>query len=365
MTGVSGAPPLHVAYLISRYPAISHAFILREVRSLRKLGICVQVASINPPDRSEAHLTAEERDEAMATFSVKSAGLRGVLVPHLATLIWQPLAYLKGVLFALRLGGADLSKLVFGLFYFVEAVIIGRWMTVRGLSHLHVHFATPAALVALLASRIFPITFSIPPAPLGICGPFAAGRDAMSRDTLALLGGFVSMLLAAATLPGTIELLLLTTGGLLRGARWRLGDGSGVMHTRGHAGAAIEITTPFRLAVVVPAHNEEAVIQRRLQSLYACDKTAAEVVVVVVANNCSDRTAERAAETGARVLVRCEPEKRGKGYALAFAFDVLHLEGFNAVLVVDADTRRRAESDRRILLPIRYGCRRRAVSLWC
>jgi cellulose synthase/poly-beta-1,6-N-acetylglucosamine synthase-like glycosyltransferase len=160
----------------------------------------------------------------------------------------------------------------------------------------------------------------------------------MSLDTLALLGGFVSMLLAAATLPGTIELLLLTTGGLLRGPRRHLGDGSGVMYTRGRVGAAMEITTPFRLAVVVPAHNEEAVIQRCLQSLYACDKTAAEVVVVVVADNCTDRTAERAAETGARVLVRCEPEKCGKGYALAFAFDVLHLEGFNAVLVVDADT---------------------------
>ncbi len=61
----------------------------------------------------------------------------------------------------LGLGGADLSKLVFGLFYFVEAVIIGRWMAVRGISHLHVHFATPAATVALIASRIFPITFSM------------------------------------------------------------------------------------------------------------------------------------------------------------------------------------------------------------
>ena len=60
--------------------------------------------------------------------------------------------------------------------------------------------------------------------------------------------------------------------------------------------------------------------------------------MVVVADNCTDRTAEYAAETGARVLVRCEPEKRGKGYALAFAFEVLCLEGFSAVVVVDADT---------------------------
>jgi colanic acid/amylovoran biosynthesis glycosyltransferase len=158
---MNGESPLKLAYLISRYPAISHAFILREIRCLRQLGITIDVASINPPDRSAAQLTVEEQEEAASTFYVKSAGLRGALVPHLATLLSRPFSYLRGLVSALRLGGADLIKIAYGLFYFVEAVMIGRWMTVHGLAHLHVHFATPASTVALITSRIFPITFSV------------------------------------------------------------------------------------------------------------------------------------------------------------------------------------------------------------
>jgi hypothetical protein len=119
---MSAESALPLVYLSSRYPAISHAFILREIRELRQLGLRIHAISINPPDRPAAQLTAEEHDEALSTFYVKSAGLRGILLPHLWTLVGRPLAYFRGVLFALRLGGADLRKLVFGLFYLAEAV---------------------------------------------------------------------------------------------------------------------------------------------------------------------------------------------------------------------------------------------------
>ena len=89
----------------------------------------------------------------------------------------------------------------------------------------------------------------------------------MSLEMLAWLGGVVSTVPTTTTLPGTIELLLLTTGGLLGGRRTPLGSGSGLMRVGGQASTEAEITTPFRLAVVVPAHNEEAVIQRCLRSL--------------------------------------------------------------------------------------------------
>ncbi|MDQ1472468.1 MAG: hypothetical protein QOJ99_3948, partial [Bryobacterales bacterium] len=47
------------------------------------------------------------------------------------------------------------------LLYFVEAVIVGQWMRRKSLRHLHVHFATPAATVGLILTRIFPFTMSI------------------------------------------------------------------------------------------------------------------------------------------------------------------------------------------------------------
>jgi hypothetical protein len=95
----------------------------------------------------------------------------------------------------------------------------------------------------------------------------------------------------------------------------------------------------LRFDVVVPAHDEEAGIGATVRSLLAMDYPPELRRVVVVADNCSDATAERAGEAGARVLVRRDPERRGKGFALALAFERSLAEGLaDAVAVVDADT---------------------------
>ncbi len=153
--------PIRLAYLVSRYPAVSHTFILREVLRLRELGFEIAVASINPPDQPPENLTAAERAEMERTYYVKQHGVLGAATAKLATLATRPGGFFRGLKFALRLGGTDLKKLAYSLFYFVEALMIGRWMARGKLTHLHVHFATPAATVALIASRIFPISFSM------------------------------------------------------------------------------------------------------------------------------------------------------------------------------------------------------------
>lgn len=152
---------ISLAYLVSQYPAVSHTFILREVRALRGLGFAVRVASVNAPDRPSAELTAEERAEAAATFVVKAQGALAILGAHLRTLLRRPVGYARGLVAALRLAGLDPRRLLYHGCYFAEAVVVGAWMARGGLRHLHVHFATPASTVALLASRIFPIDFSI------------------------------------------------------------------------------------------------------------------------------------------------------------------------------------------------------------
>jgi cellulose synthase/poly-beta-1,6-N-acetylglucosamine synthase-like glycosyltransferase len=57
-----------------------------------------------------------------------------------------------------------------------------------------------------------------------------------------------------------------------------------------------------------------------------------------VADNCDDHTAQRAAAAGARVIVREDRMRRGKGYALEYAFAILIEQGFDALAVVDADS---------------------------
>ena len=95
----------------------------------------------------------------------------------------------------------------------------------------------------------------------------------------------------------------------------------------------------LRFDLVVPAHDEEAGIAATVESLAALDYPAALRRVIVVADNCGDATTARARAAGARVLERVEPARRGKGYALAFAFARILEEGVaDAVVVVDADS---------------------------
>jgi glycosyltransferase involved in cell wall biosynthesis len=103
--------------------------------------------------------------------------------------------------------------------------------------------------------------------------------------------------------------------------------------------------------IVVPAHDEEAGIEATVASLLAVDYPAERRRVIVVADNCHDATAARARAAGATVLIRDEPARLGKGYALELAFqwiasddgggaaDAAGATGApGAVVVVDADT---------------------------
>jgi 1,2-diacylglycerol 3-beta-glucosyltransferase len=94
------------------------------------------------------------------------------------------------------------------------------------------------------------------------------------------------------------------------------------------------------VVVLVPAHDEEGHVEETVQSLLATDYDPALRRVVVVADNCSDATADRARRAGAEVWERINPGRRGKGAALAWAVGRLTDEpGWETVVVVDADTR--------------------------
>jgi len=91
----------------------------------------------------------------------------------------------------------------------------------------------------------------------------------------------------------------------------------------------------IRLAVVVPAHDEEGMIARTVLSLKAADLATP---VIVVAHNCSDGTVGAAAQAGAQVVELNNSRLRGKGAALRCGFAAAAEGGANAFLVVDADS---------------------------
>jgi 1,2-diacylglycerol 3-beta-glucosyltransferase len=99
-------------------------------------------------------------------------------------------------------------------------------------------------------------------------------------------------------------------------------------------------TRAMRVDVIIPAHNEESGIADAVRSALAVDWPAQNFRVTVVADNCSDATAEAAARAGAQVLVRTNAQLRGKGHALAHAFEASRQLGWaEAVVVIDADSR--------------------------
>lgn len=92
--------------------------------------------------------------------------------------------------------------------------------------------------------------------------------------------------------------------------------------------------------IIIPAHDEESGIAAAVQSTLAMDWPRDQFRVIVVADNCTDATADVAASAGAHVLVRHDPVNRGKGYALAHAFRQSHQDAWaTAVVVIDADSR--------------------------
>lgn len=96
-----------------------------------------------------------------------------------------------------------------------------------------------------------------------------------------------------------------------------------------------------RYGILIAARNEEAVIGHLLESIRAQDYPAPLLHTFVVADNCTDRTAEYARNAGATVYTRYAPQLTGKGYALNWLFTQIQRdfegENFDGFFVFDAD----------------------------
>jgi glycosyltransferase involved in cell wall biosynthesis len=139
------------AYLVSRYPAVTHAFIAEEVRAFREAGVRVETVSIRraPPEEivSEKH-----RREFESTRALVPAQPLAMLGDHLRAFARAPVAFVRTLLDALRMSGGGLRAVFWQLFYFGEAMMLWNHLRRRDVRHVHVHFPTGASDAALLAT---------------------------------------------------------------------------------------------------------------------------------------------------------------------------------------------------------------------
>jgi colanic acid/amylovoran biosynthesis glycosyltransferase len=152
---------IRMAYFLSRYPAVSHTFFLKEILGLRQIGFEIEVASVNLPDRTAARLPPLEAEEAANTYFLKQTSIWEALRVIVAVTLVHPAVLLRGLRATLRLGGWDIPRKIYALFYMVEAFLLGRWMKKRDLHHLHVHFGGSVATVAMLAAEAWGFDYSL------------------------------------------------------------------------------------------------------------------------------------------------------------------------------------------------------------
>ena len=100
----------------------------------------------------------------------------------------------------------------------------------------------------------------------------------------------------------------------------------------------LETSPKTYFEIIVPAHNEEIFLQRLLSSLIDLDYPSKLYNIIVIADNCSDKTAAIAAEFDVNILVRNDTERTGKGHAIRYALDNMSMNRYDAVLIVDADS---------------------------
>jgi colanic acid/amylovoran biosynthesis glycosyltransferase len=149
---------MKLGYLVSQYPALSHTFVLHEVRALRRHGVDVCVVSVRSCDRPITELSAAEAEEAVQTFSVLGAGYRHALAANLRIFCRHPLGYVRGLLYAWALSRGTPKLMLMHTFYFLEAVVAGEHFEQHQVTDIHTHFSST---VVLILARIFRVRYSL------------------------------------------------------------------------------------------------------------------------------------------------------------------------------------------------------------
>lgn len=140
---------IRLAYLASRYPAVSHTFIEREVAGLRRRGVAVDTFSVRAVDEADA-LSGDDRRSLATTTSLLPLGPRGA-VALATTALRHPRAVVALVSTAVRGTGRVRPRRAA---YALEAVVLHHHLARRGIRHVHAHFANVAADVAALTAEL-------------------------------------------------------------------------------------------------------------------------------------------------------------------------------------------------------------------
>lgn len=151
-----------VAYLVNQYPKVSHTFIRREIQALELLGVNVMRFSVRDTS-ADKHDTDDQREADKTTVLLDRTDARGALslARALASRLRKdPLALVGAVRLAVDLARRSERGAFVHLAYLAEAAKLIGHLEGEGVAHVHAHFGTNSATVAMLAEAMGGPSFS-------------------------------------------------------------------------------------------------------------------------------------------------------------------------------------------------------------
>ena len=149
---------MRVAYLVNQYPKISHTFIRREILALEKKG--VEISRIAIRGHETEALDASDAIEFKKTRYILKASLAEMVACVAGTFLRSPVRFCRELLSTFKLGRRSDGGAFRHIAYFVEACVLKSWLRESGVTHVHAHFGTNAATVAMLSKRLGGPTYS-------------------------------------------------------------------------------------------------------------------------------------------------------------------------------------------------------------
>lgn len=141
---------MQLAYLINTYPKTSHTFVRREIEALEQLGHVVERFAIR--ESEEGLVDPDDQREASKTRILLAGGITELIERTLRALLTRPRRFVSALGLTIRLGWRSDRGVLRHLGYLAEAcVLLGLLETSRA-EHLHAHFGTNSAAVAMLCA---------------------------------------------------------------------------------------------------------------------------------------------------------------------------------------------------------------------
>ncbi len=137
-----------IAYLVNQYPHVSHTFIRREIAALEALGLTIHRYSVRSPPANL--IDAADLAEVNKTHVILANGALALVASTIVIVGKHPILWWNALTAAIRMGRRSDRGVLRHLIYLAEACYLTRQLSFRGVKHLHAHFGTNSATVALL-----------------------------------------------------------------------------------------------------------------------------------------------------------------------------------------------------------------------